>query len=497
MGNPKLNEKLISWFLLGFIILLAAALRFYDLGGESYWYDEVIMVNAGQKDLGSIIQGGRPPVYVSLAHFWIKFFGTSEDATRSLSALAGILAIPLIYMIGQLLFDRRVGLIGAFLMAISQFQIYYSQDFRYYSLFVLMTLFSFLFFIQALKKRRLIYFVFYVLATISMFYTHTFGVFIIAAQAIYYLLSLRRYRNLILHWFLSQIVILLAMLPSIINIFDKAKAGKSGPSWLPDPSFWTPLITIRNYVGSGLDYPTWFTLFMGLSFFLFGTLLFAVWKGRKQRLGVVKRPSRILKGLSIKRNELLLVSFWLLVPILLPFILSKVLGPMYHDRYTICASPALYILVALVITNIKNVVPEIISLGLIVIVIAPGLHEFYVRPVKEQWREAAAFVEKNEKDGDIIILAGLGKTRIRDSFNWYYRGDLPECRINNRPRNDQQFDDELDLCLKGSNRLWVVVREVPFPYPMIKSHFLDYKLKDIKLIEEREFTKLTVYLFQI
>lgn len=145
MQEFTIGQKLSHWFLLVFIILLAAALRFYDLGGESYWYDEVIMLRVAQDNILTIIEGGRPPIYIILAHFWIKLFGTEEVATRSLSAIFGVASIPLIYLIGKELFDRKVGLISAFLMAISQFQIYYSQDIRYYSLFVLMTLVSYYF----------------------------------------------------------------------------------------------------------------------------------------------------------------------------------------------------------------------------------------------------------------------------------------------------------------------------------------------------------------
>lgn len=503
MKNLKLDKKLVSWFTLLVIIAIAAALRFYDLGGESYWYDEVIMVDAAQKDLGSIVldsivQGGRPPVYVSVAHFWIKFFGTREESTRSLSALAGIVAIPLIYLIGQLLFDRRVGLISAFLMAISQFQIYYSQDFRYYSLFVLMTLFSFFFYIQALKKGQLIYFVFYVLASILMFYTHKFGGFILAAQGLYFLFSWRNYRNLRLHWFLSQIFILLAILPSIINFFDRAKAGKPGPIWLPDPSFWTPLITLRNYVGAGLDYPTWLTLVIGFSFFLVGTLLFAMWRGKEQWLESTKSLHRIPSDLSIKQQQLLLIGLWLAVPILLPFIFSKILGPMYHHRYTICASPALYILLAIVITSFRKVVPEVISLGLIVLVIAPGLHEFYIRPVREQWRDAAVYVDEHDREGDVIVFADDAYEQIRKSFYWYYRGNLNGCSIRKKLNNEDSIATALKFCISSNERFWLVVREdIPNPIPDFMSFFSNNRNQKFRLVGKRKFTKLSVYLFKI
>jgi hypothetical protein len=49
----------------------------------------------------------------------------------------------------------------------------------------------------------------------------------------------------------------------------------------------------------------------------------------------------------IRRNRLpaYLLLAWLLVPIVVPFIVSHLYRPMLVDRYTIAASPAFYLLV--------------------------------------------------------------------------------------------------------------------------------------------------------
>jgi uncharacterized membrane protein len=493
LHDKKYTDKLILFL----VVICAVVLRFYDLGGESYWYDEIIMVRVAQDNIWTIVEGGRPPLYIIPSHFWIKLFGTEEFATRSLSAILGVASIPLIYLLGKELFDRKVGLIAAFLMAISQFQIYYSQDFRYYSVFVLMTLFSFLFFILALRVRSVTYFVCYVISSILMFYTHTFGVFIIVAQAIYFILKSRNYGQLVALWFLSQVLILLALLPRIINYLFKVNTGNIGPRWLPDPPYWTPLITLQNYVGAGLDYPSWQTLTIGFLFFFFGILLFALWKGKDRWVESVGRLSRDISDLSTKRDELLLIGLWLLVPILLPFILSKILRPMYHYRYTIAASPALYLFLALAIAKFRKVIPELISVGLILIVIAPGLHEFYVAPVREQWREAAKYVEDNSTIDDVIIFADAGKDQNRATFNWYYRGDLSECGINKHLKDYAAIDKEFVKCMKDTGRFWFVVREVPSPAHYLTEFFLSNTKRNLKLIRERRFTKITVYLFQM
>jgi len=60
-------------------------------------------------------------------------FGTTKSAVKLLSVLFGVLAIPMIYVVGRQLFNKGVGLVAAFILALSSFNIYYSQETRMYS----------------------------------------------------------------------------------------------------------------------------------------------------------------------------------------------------------------------------------------------------------------------------------------------------------------------------------------------------------------------------
>ena len=498
MLSLKQDETTTAWALLGIIILLSLCLRFYDLGGESYWFDEIIMVRVAQNNIWTIVEGGRPPLYVILAHFWIKLFGTEEVATRSLSAVFGAASIPVIYLIGKELFERKVGLIGAFLMAISQFQIYYSQDFRYYSLFVLITLLSYYFLVSALRKKDIGNFMLYALFSVLLFYTHTFGIFVIGAQNLYFLLRWKSHRKSAINWTLSQAIILLAIMPKILPSFGKVVKGTAGPmGWLPEPSAWSPLITLRNFIGSGLAYPSLKTVIVGLGFFVVATGAYILWTGKERWLANLGGLLSGFKNILGNGDGLLLLVLWITIPILLPLVLSKIFGPMYHHRYTISASPAFYIILAILIAKLGRVVPELISLGLIVIVVTPGLFEFYVSPVREQWRDAAKYVEDNSMTDDIIIFAESGIVQDRGTFDWYYRGGLSQCGIYKGLKDYDAIDKKFLKCMNRTGRFWLVVREVPNPAPHLTEFFLNNTKRNIKLIRERKFTKITVYLFQL
>jgi uncharacterized membrane protein len=89
-----------------------------------------------------------------MLHFWMLLFGQSEIAVRALSACLGIISVLLIYKVGRELYNRKIGLIASLLMTISTFAIYSSQEARQYSLLLLLTLLSFLFFIRIIKADK-------------------------------------------------------------------------------------------------------------------------------------------------------------------------------------------------------------------------------------------------------------------------------------------------------------------------------------------------------
>ncbi|NJM41654.1 MAG: hypothetical protein HC853_13295 [Anaerolineae bacterium] len=125
----------------GFVLLFAAALRFYKLDAQSLWYDEGNSARIAERSVQLIIEGAagdiHPPLYYLLLKFWRDLFGSSEFALRSLSAACGVLLVWFVFLMGRAWCNRRVGVVAAVLVAISPFAIYYSQETRMYALLAL------------------------------------------------------------------------------------------------------------------------------------------------------------------------------------------------------------------------------------------------------------------------------------------------------------------------------------------------------------------------
>src|SRR5829696_2625739 len=104
------------------IFVVGLVLRLYALGSESLWYDELWAVRIARMEPLELIRArlgdNNPPLYYLALHYWILLAGDSEFAIRLPSAIAGALAVPLIYAIGTLLFSRAAGLMAALILSL-------------------------------------------------------------------------------------------------------------------------------------------------------------------------------------------------------------------------------------------------------------------------------------------------------------------------------------------------------------------------------------------
>ncbi len=178
---------------------LAAALRFYRLGHQGFWFDEgntALLVHFSPgKMFGLIPQSeSTPPLYYMVAWVWARIFGFGEAGLRSLSALAGVLVVPIAYGIGAKFCTRRVGVVLAALTACSPLLIWYSQEARSYELLVLLTALSLLAFAYARANPRPALLISWCVVSALALATHYYAVLAVIPEAVALLLAHRRDR---------------------------------------------------------------------------------------------------------------------------------------------------------------------------------------------------------------------------------------------------------------------------------------------------------------
>ena len=121
------------------ILVFAAILRFWDLGGPSLWIDEISSVSFARAPFGLLwsdwmVYETNPPFYYAALNLWVRAFGESEFAVRSLSAILGLAAIFAVYKFGKAFHSTSAGLLAALFCAVAAEQVGYSQETRGYML---------------------------------------------------------------------------------------------------------------------------------------------------------------------------------------------------------------------------------------------------------------------------------------------------------------------------------------------------------------------------
>src|SRR5919109_4387856 len=90
------------------ILFLALLVRLLGISSRPIWYDEAFAILFSEKGLSAMLYGTLAPTgigsadihplgYYTILWLWMKLFGGSLMAARSLSILAGVASVYLIY----------------------------------------------------------------------------------------------------------------------------------------------------------------------------------------------------------------------------------------------------------------------------------------------------------------------------------------------------------------------------------------------------------------
>src|SRR4051794_11515260 len=168
--------------------LLAISLAYKVRGlGMAYWIDEGLSVGIGSHPLfhipGLLVKDGSPPLYYMLLHVWMGWFGTSEYATQSLSAIFGLLCVPAAFWAGNVMMGRRVAWAAAAMAAVNPFLTLHSFEARMYALMILLGIVASTAFVLAYVQRRSRWAPAFGVLLALMLYTHNWSLFFGAACA--------------------------------------------------------------------------------------------------------------------------------------------------------------------------------------------------------------------------------------------------------------------------------------------------------------------------
>lgn len=406
MQNQNSHNFVQENYLLILIILLGAALRFFDLSGESLWHDEAVTYNVAGQSFYELISwiihtnDNNPPLYYLLMHFWVSIFGHSEFSLRFPSVIFGTGSIFMIYMVGGLILRRPAPLIAALILSVSVFNIEYSQEARAYSLLAFLTLCSFYFYLKILGGSNSYSKVAYIIISLLLMYSHFYGIFILVAQNVFsftrYFIRRDVFNLNISTWIIIQIIIGVLFIPGLFIWFQDTAAIQKG-FWLSPPMLYDLGVYAYHFAGRNYILCVFLIILAALSLL-----------SLRNNSYVKDRPH--IKNVSSK-NHLLnnpsaiyMLLLWLLLPVLIPLVISHISTPILHSRYLIGSSLAFFLLVACGITGLNNNKLNIIIPILILFLSIWPIRMYYVEAHKYQWRETISYLEENAKQNDEVFI---------------------------------------------------------------------------------------------
>lgn len=231
MNQGRLRRTLI---LVG--LLVAFALRVHRLGAQNIWWDEGLSIYAAR--LGFVdatlwtASDVHPPLYFWTLWIWQRLAGEGPFALRYLTVLESLLTVAVMVPLGRRLSRTRgVGVAALWLLGLSRFHIWWSQELRMYVLAGLCSLISLYFTLRLIEPRsRRPLWLAWVVSTWGALYTIYAAIVLVLVENLFvFAIGLFRRDRLRLwkRWLAAQVSVVLLVLPWLALALPRMRSWSS------------------------------------------------------------------------------------------------------------------------------------------------------------------------------------------------------------------------------------------------------------------------------
>jgi len=176
------------WVLGALVLTVVAGVAFRFVTRSDLWLDEALTVNIAKLPLSDLRDAlrhdGAPPLFYVLLHGWIKVFGSSDVAVRSLSGVISIATLPAAWLAGRRLGGRWGAWAAVAVLASSPYAIRYATETRMYSLAMFLVLWGYVALRRALERGSFPLSVVLAVITGALCYTLYWSFYLLAVVAL-------------------------------------------------------------------------------------------------------------------------------------------------------------------------------------------------------------------------------------------------------------------------------------------------------------------------
>lgn len=455
----------LAWLPLVSILILAIALRLYQLGTETIWIDEHFSI----RDAETLKLKPRLFYYLFL-RFWM-LFGESDGWLRLSSVPFSLGSIVLLYLLTLKVANRWAGLMAAFVMAVSPFFIASAQEIRMYSMSTFFSLLGTVALTDALEKITKKSILVWIISRLFSILATPINVLLIAPDLVLIFWKFKNNKKALLRIWKGLMIIGLIWLPFAYVLMEEMP--KFLNDWIADnpkpnifllpihlitfTALW-PLKTLRLLVESSQTSPGVGWQELASFFYVFYNLILFVLLilGFLQAIKQVKR--------KLPQPKLLWIAVWAVLPFLILLAASYISGSLMIDRYLSFIAPYYFILLTVGFQFIfRNY--RLMALGLVgvyLIAVTGGLTHYYTHLYRDDLKGIVALIEAEQQPGDAIgFYAPRWEPHL--ALPRYYKGSLPiQALANPKIRYPDKLNEKLvlemlNLLPKNQSRYWLVL----------------------------------------
>ncbi|MFA6017374.1 MAG: glycosyltransferase family 39 protein [Patescibacteria group bacterium] len=307
---------------------------------QSFWRDEAFSYFMAKKNIIEILfltaKDFNPPLYYFLLHYWMKIFGSSEIALRSLSLVFfwGTIYIAFLFLNEVFKMKQKKAFFYLILFIANPLLLYYAFEARMYSMFAFFAALSYFAFYK--KNDRL-----YLFATIAGLFTHYFMLLVVFSQLLFLIIN-----KINVGYIKKKVIYLSLIIFSPWMAFFLFQNKLSSGFWITKPHLKDiPGILAIIYTGNeSAFYPINMALKLQKNLIYLSVILLVI-----IALGIYLYFKKFLKK---DRHDSQLLFIWGIgIPAAVGLI--SFIKPLYFPRYLIFASVGFLLLLVYILERLK------------------------------------------------------------------------------------------------------------------------------------------------
>ena len=461
------------------IILLAGLVRLAGIVSRPLWYDEAFSVLFAEKGLKAMLVGTlgpsesglsgvasgsvaeeHPLLYYVLLSGWMKIFGEAPVSIRALSVLFGLSTVALVCVLGIQMFEVRSAAVMAILVAISPFQVHYSQEVRMYAAMTAFILLAALSLWMGMKSGKWGWWAVFAIAAALAQYTHSIAVIYLLLLALTPVL-VRRWKDVVSVVLagLGAVILYLPWLARLPSQFGKIQNNY----WMEAPSPGRLVTALLSYV-TNLPVPGgWLPAAL---FVTFGLLALAVWQTLRLWRKVKRAGASDDDQISLRRGSWL--AYLAFTPLLALYLLSLV-QPVFVERALLPAGVFFWMWIGWALMHTHLPRPALVmAAGIILAAVFIGLYQHmnYDAFPYAPYRSLAESLAEQLEDGDVIVhsnkLSLLPLVYVNRDLPQSYVVDPPGVSSDTLGISTQQVlglqaEPSIDAAAGQAGRVWLLI----------------------------------------